>query len=108
AGLVTRYVRNASSAPVPSNDSVWHQAAREAIEAIPLDPTFGEAPVAAEKTPDFATESRLVGRWKASIHGEQIIDKRADGTAVLDAKLDFAASLLYGPQLKMQLVWRVE
>lgn len=101
-GLLTRYARQASSAPSQPGDPLWHQAALEAISTHPL-----ELAENVEKSRDSEMESRLVGRWKALIHGEQIIEKRTDGTALLDAKLDFAASLLYGPQLRMQLVWRV-
>ncbi|MEZ6068562.1 MAG: hypothetical protein R3B90_23265 [Planctomycetaceae bacterium] len=86
-----------TDAPTPAEEPTPTPAVEVVVEPV------GEA---SSSDSQFAVS--LLGRWRGSIQGQQVIEMRPDGTASVVADLNFWASLLYGPRLEMDLSWRVE
>jgi hypothetical protein len=47
----------------------------------------------------------VVGAWTREQHGSHVLRYAADGTATIEASLDFLSSLLYGEHLTLKLEW---
>ncbi|HEY4259696.1 MAG TPA: hypothetical protein VGM98_06045 [Schlesneria sp.] len=52
--------------------------------------------------------AQLVGHWQDSFFGQRTLDLKADGTATMQLKLDFAGSLLYGKQVDFDMKWSLD
>src|SRR4051812_3705590 len=57
---------------------------------------------------DDELRAMIIGRWRTVSNGTRVVDNRADGTASMDLKFDFVASLLYGDRMHIELMWTLE
>jgi hypothetical protein len=67
-------------------------------------------PVAAREASRHSDEqlrALILGRWRTESNGTRVVDNRADGTASMDVRFDFVASLLYGDHMTLDLHWTV-
>ncbi len=60
------------------------------------------------KSQDGTLRERLIGTWKTTKFGEQVITHGADGKAVMEMKLNRLAAMLYGKTMTLNMEWRVE
>jgi hypothetical protein len=60
------------------------------------------------RTQDGTLRERLIGTWKTSKFGEQVITHGADGKAVMEMKLNRLAAMLYGKTMTLNMEWSVE
>src|SRR5688500_15861143 len=72
----------------------------------PADPVT--VPSVSSALSDEQLRAMILGRWRTQSHGTRIVHNHADGTASMDLKFDFVASLLYGDKMKLQMQWGVE
>jgi hypothetical protein len=61
------------------------------------------APVGRRKADDV--RQLVVGAWTREQHGRHVLKYAADGTATIEASLDFLSALLYGERLTLMLEW---
>lgn len=93
-----------TTGPVQSETSEQTNAVKEPSTIVVTPGEVPSAPLSA----DEHLKRQLVGFWFHEESGEHWIENRADGTAKLQLKLDFVASLLYGQNTTMDLTWDVK
>mgnify|MGYP005818206619 CR=1 FL=1 len=62
----------------------------------------------AATSPAESRSQQLTGRWLLNDSIRREINIRPDGTATMDVKLDYLSSFLYGKELHMELIWKLE
>ena len=92
--------------PSPVLDTVAEQ--QPAIGSAESAPTPSPPKVSTEVGGKIGSTDRMVGTWVCNDMFRRRIHVRADGTASMNVKLDFIASLLYGSEMDLELTWTAD
>ena len=78
------------------------------LAAFCLSDTVNGASRSATHRADAQLSERLVGTWKTTSWGEQVLTNNVDGTASLDVELNRLAAIRYGREMELELEWTIE